>query len=163
MAPANLNDSDLSAYMREPLASHGGPIEMLFCTIRLQIGDCMRRLWLAGSTSSTLTDKEELIDAFDKSVESVLNKCDSSIPVHLMSVFLGRSAICQMRFFVLQGEQHERSPEIRAKLFHPTLEILGYDSLTYSNKSLQRLLRHVGNKFPFQALIYVLARWDVSS
>lgn len=154
--PANVNDSDLSPYMREPLASHDGPTEMLFCTIRLKIGNCMRRLRIAGSTSTTLTDKEELIDALDKTLESTLKQCDPSIPLHLMSVFLGRSAICQMRFSTLQGDQNEKSPETRAKLFHLALEILGYDSLTYSNKSLQRFLWHVGNSFPFQALIYVL-------
>lgn len=154
--PANVNDSDLSPYMREPLASHDGPTEMLFCTIRLKIGNCMRRLRLAGSASTTLTDKEELIDALDKTLESTLKQCDPSIPLHLMSVFLGRSAICQMRFSMLQGDQNEKSPDVRSRLFHLALEILGYDSLTYSNKSLQRFLWHVGNSFPFQALIYVL-------
>lgn len=156
-APANVNDSDLSPYMREPLASHDGPTEMIFCTIRLKIGQCMRRLRFARLTSKTITDSEEIIDAFEKSVESTLKQCDPSIPLHLISVFLGRSATCQLRFSILQEYHKEKLPDVRSRLFNLALEILGYDNQAYSNKTLQRYLWHVGNNFPFQALIYVLA------
>lgn len=153
--PVNVNDSDLSSFMREPLVGKSGPTEMLFCTIRLQIGLCMRRLKMAAASSATLESQEAIVDAFEKVLETHLNQCDPSIPMHLLSVSLGRSAICQMRFSVLKADRNQ-TPEIRGRLFGLALQILQYDSLTYSNKSLQKFLWHVGNSFPFQALIHVL-------
>lgn len=155
--PINVNDSDLSPYMMQPLESSPGPTEMLFCTIRLQIGLCMRRLKMATLSYKATADKEAIIDAFEKSLEAILKQCEPSIPLHLLSVFLGRSAVCQMRFAMLQADpNHQTSPEIGDRLFGLALQILQYDARSYANRSLQRFLWHVGSSFPFQAMIHIL-------
>jgi hypothetical protein len=78
-----------------------------------------------------------------------------------MSMFLGRSAVCQMRLSVLQAKQGGRhfcdmSPEDGSALFDLALQILEYDRRTYFTPCLRQYLWHVGNTFPFPALIHVL-------
>ncbi|CAJ2509007.1 Uu.00g140330.m01.CDS01 [Anthostomella pinea] len=153
--PANISDSDLSPFMREALTSHEGPTEMLFCTIRCEIGQCMLRLRTC--TVPPIPEKQQqVIDLCEKKLDSLLKHCDQSIPLYLMSVFLGRSAICQMRFSALQANENANSPATKDRIFHLALQILEYDSLTISHPSLQGFLWHVRYSFPFQCLIFVL-------
>jgi hypothetical protein len=166
--PLNVNDSDLSPFMRNLPFEYEGPTEMLFCTVRFEVGECMRQLRNVGrkpnntgGAAAAVVQKEQLIEAFEAKLENMLRRCDDSIPLHLMSMFLGRSAVCQMRFTVLQGKQgggnfSNMSPEDGSALFELALQILEYDARTYFTPCLRQYLWHVGNTFPFPALIHVL-------
>src|SRR3569833_1396506 len=104
--PLNVNDSDLSPLMREPPTESEGPTEMLFCAIRFEIGDCARKVADIEKTSkpsAAVAEAEVLIDALESKIEKLLRRCDVSIPLHSMSIGLGRSAIGQMRLAVRTG------------------------------------------------------------
>ncbi|KAK3353999.1 C6 transcription factor domain-containing protein [Lasiosphaeria hispida] len=158
--PLNLSDSALSPYMRELPGEHDGVTEMVFCMVRFEVGKCMRTLKTAekvhNSSERYAVLAEEAINAFEVRVEGILKRCDESIPLHLMSILMGRSAVCHLRMWARQPLQKTR-PKADPDLFQLALKILEYDSLAYSTKSLRVFLWHVTNNFPFQALIQVLS------
>lgn len=49
--PLNVSDSDLSLYMRELPKEREGPTDMLFCTIRTEIGEYIRQLQVMDKNS----------------------------------------------------------------------------------------------------------------
>ncbi|KAK2616923.1 hypothetical protein QQS21_000011 [Conoideocrella luteorostrata] len=164
--PLNINDSDLSPFMNDLPFEYQGPTEMLFCTIKFEVGECMRHLKAVeklnkANAQSLIMRKCQIINTFEIKIENLLDRCDASIPLHLMSMFLGRSAVCQMRFSVLQTKQNgsnfsDMLQDDRDNLFQLALQILEYDSRTYSTSSLHPFLWHVGSHFPFPAFIHVL-------
>ncbi|KAK5988371.1 Aurofusarin cluster transcription factor aurR2 [Cladobotryum mycophilum] len=162
--PLNVSDSDLSPFMGELPSEYDGPTEMLFCTIRFEVGEVMRQLTAVekackSNHASCMAQKEQVIDAFETKIEYLLKRCDPSIPLHLMSMLLGRSAVCQTRLSIWQTkyDNTKNIPQAeRDGMFRLALKSLEYDSLTYSTKSLQPYLWHVVNNFPFQAFIHLL-------
>ena len=80
--PLNLSDSALSPYMRAPPSEHDGPTEMLFCVVRFEIGECMRRVKEAETTRKTaqtanVTQAEQAVDALEAKLENhILKRCD---------------------------------------------------------------------------------------
>ncbi|KAK0732201.1 fungal-specific transcription factor domain-containing protein [Lasiosphaeris hirsuta] len=159
--PRNLSDSALSPHMRELPAEHDGVTEMVFCTVRFEVGRCMRtmkaveRAHRGGERHAAAV--EEAISAFERKLDGMLKKCDESIPLHLMSIMMGRSAACHLRMWARQPLQKTRPFVADPDLFRLALQMLEYDSLTYLTKSLQPFLWHVNTHFPFQALIQVLS------
>lgn len=164
--PLNVHDSDLSRFMSELPSEYDGPTDMLFCTVRLEIGDCMRKIKIIekttrGNPAANLMQKEQAIGALETRIERIISRCDSSIPVHLLTLFLGRSSVCQKKL-AIRHEAHQRDKETEVPqeekdaLFDLALQIMLYDHLTYSTKSLRPYLWHVETYFPFQALIMLL-------
>ncbi|KDB24461.1 hypothetical protein H109_03657 [Trichophyton interdigitale MR816] len=167
--PLNLNDSDLVPSMRELPAEYDGPTEMLFCRIRFEVGECMRKLKALehrhaaeASSAVRLAEESQLIDELEGRLEErYLKKCDPSIPFHLLALYLGRSSVCQMRLSLHTRQWYSSrgsalSAAERDQVFGLGLEIIGYDNLAYSNKALQPYRWHVAMAFPFEALILVL-------
>ena len=165
--PLNVSDSALSPYMQILPKEHDGPTEMLFCTVRTEIGDCIRQIQVleksAKVTHSTcVSSKLQLIDECESNIDQgVLSKLDPSIPLHLFTTYLARSAFCQMRLSAGHPRHYPDKGASMAQsqknvLVRLALEVVAYDSLTHSTPSLQGYLWHVGLHFPFQALVLVL-------
>ncbi|KAK3318733.1 fungal-specific transcription factor domain-containing protein [Apodospora peruviana] len=180
--PLNVSDGALSPYMRKLPApvDDARPTEMLFCMVRLEVGECMRQMRMVMTRNivvlDPLAEQEQTIDAFEARMEShLLKQCDVSVPLHLMATLMVRSAVCQMRLSIWQHQQQQQQQQSsdtttdssgneniyswrgrRRRLFELALKILEYDSLAYSTESLRPFLWHVANVFPFQAFIQVL-------
>lgn len=165
--PLNVSDSDLSPYMKELPKERDGPTEMLFCTIRTEIGECIRQLQVMYKNSKVthvtcLAQKMRLMDECEGRLDqSILKELDLSIPLHLFALYLAKSAFLQMRLSACHPQQYpdrgaSLPKEEKDKLFDMALQIIAYDSLTYSNKSLGGYLWHVIMHFPFEAFILVL-------
>lgn len=162
--PRNVSDSDLSPSMQVLPGDRTGTTEMLFCEIRFEIGDCMRKLTamehqsVGASMAARMVEEERAIDTLEARLEDrYIKDCDPSIPFHRMALYLARSSVCQMRL----ATRHPRrcadlSPNDRDLLFSLGLQVLTYDNLTYASQDLQPYLWHVGMSFPFEAFILVL-------
>jgi Fungal specific transcription factor domain len=164
--PLNVNDSDLSQTMRELPVEHEGVTEMLFCSIRFAIGDCMRQL---KKLEKSAEPGGASIDQLDKAIEEMenrlekrfLKKCDPSIPLHLLATYLVRSSICSMRLSARHPRQFlDKGARLRQDekdmLFALGLQVIVYDNLAYTTKSLEGYLWHVVLYFGFEAFILVL-------
>lgn len=162
--PRNLSDSDLSPSMQELPNNRRGATEMLFCEIRFEIGDCMRRMKVMehqlpeASISQRIVAKEQAIDMFEERLEDrYLRDCDPSIPFHQMALYLARSSVCQLRLATRHPRRRANlSPSDKDSLFSLGLQVLTYDNLTYASHDLQPYLWHVGMSFPFEAFILVV-------
>jgi hypothetical protein len=164
--PLNINDSDLSPLMREPPAEHTGVTEMLFCTVRFDVGETMRKLKVGERNGMTLEGKKLVIDELEAKLEPRISKCDPSIPLHLLAMFMGKSTLAQLRLLAANplrtcGDTSlARAPipqEERDRQFELALQILSYDSLAHSNQAIRPFLWHVDLQFPFESFILVLA------
>ena len=161
--PLNVNDSDLSQSMRELPSEHDGLTEMLFCCIRFEIGDCMRGLKSLGqSGGASIVQQERAVDELENRLDKrFLKKCDPSIPLHLLATYLVRSSICSMRLSVHHPRQQSDegagvSQKQKDVLFALALQVIVYDNLAYSTKSLEGYLWHVAVYFGFEAFILLL-------
>jgi Fungal specific transcription factor domain len=162
--PSNVNDSDLDPSMRELPRDHVGITEMLFCSMRFEIGKCIRRLKgleqngeLAGMTTS-VADQDKIVDELEKRLEEgYLKYCDPSIPLHQLAINLGRSAVWRLRISTHRPRQNANQPqEEKDMLFALGLQVILYDNLTHSTKSLEGYLWHVVIYFPYDVFILVL-------
>lgn len=164
--PLNVNDADLSPAMRDLPKEHEGVTEMLFCSIRFEVGECMLQLKSLQTSALTgrpsIAQQDRAIDELENRIESrFLKKCDPSIPLHLLATYLGRAAICSMR---LSAHHPRQDPDKGASLlqnekdmlFTIGLQVLVYDHLAYSTKSIEGYLWHVIMQFQFEAFILVL-------
>ncbi|KAL3421643.1 C6 transcription factor [Phlyctema vagabunda] len=171
--PLNVNDSDLWPTMKEAPREHVGVTEMLFTSIRCDIGAFMHisrwsksclngQLPLQGDLKSTMEEKDEGIRDLENTLESkYLRYCDPSISFHLLAVYLCKSAIAQMRLAAHHPYQFEDKgaslPQSQKDmLFSTGLDILLYHNSINGEKGLRGFMWHVNVVFPFEALIYVL-------
>jgi hypothetical protein len=86
--PLNVSDSGLSPSMREILAEHARIPEILFCSIRLEVGDCMRQLksieksgHKSGGQPSSTAEQDRVIGELESRLEQGFSrKCDPYFP-----------------------------------------------------------------------------------
>jgi hypothetical protein len=152
--------------MRELPQEYDGVTEMLFCCIRFEIGDCMRQLKSLAKNGQTrrasISQQERAVDEMENVLDKrFLKKCDPYIPLHLLATYLVRSSICSMRLSVHHPRQQSdegAGPSQAQKdvLFALALQVIVYDNLAYSTKSLDGFLWHVAVYFGFEAFILVL-------
>lgn len=170
--PLNVNDSDLNPTMKEPPVEHIGITEMLFCSIRYEIGEFMRRMKSSmvadrnGQIMSTLicmSERDKAIDDLENRLEqNFLTYCDLSISFHLLATHMARSAVCHMRLAAHHPFQYpdkglSLAQDEKDTLFSTSLKIIEYDNLTHATRSLDRYRWHVSISFPFEAFIYILS------
>ena len=111
---------------------------------------------------ATIEQQGQAINELEYRLEQgYLKKCDPSIPFHLLAIHLARSSICHMRLSAHHPRQYPDrgaglSQDETDKLFALGLQVVAYDKLTYSTKSLEGYLWHVVMNFPFEAFILVL-------
>lgn len=169
--PLNINDSDLNPLMKELPTEHAGITEMLFCTIRYEIGLFMQHSkyletfngnGLMTKPSTSMADMDKAIDELENFLhQKFLKFCDPSISLHLLAIYLAKGAICQIRLAVHHPHQYADKGEKLSQaekdvLFSSSLKMVEYDNLCHAAKSIQGYLWHINVFFPFKAFIYIL-------
>lgn len=170
--PLNVNDSDLNPDMKELPVEHTGITEMLFCSIRYEIGEYMRHLKRPMATNKngqtmsaaiSINQKDKAIDDLENRLEKdFLRYCDLSIPFHLLASYMAKSSICHIRLAAHHPSQYPDTglsleQDEKDTLFSISLKIIEYDNLAHATNGLDRYLWHVNIFFPFEAFIYILS------
>jgi hypothetical protein len=72
--PLNVNDSDLSSALREFPAEHDGVTEMLICSMRSEVGQCIRQLKHLQKNMSTgegsIAQQDRAVDDLEHRLEN---------------------------------------------------------------------------------------------
>jgi hypothetical protein len=171
--PLNISDSDLSPGMKESPVEKEGATEMLFCCMRYEVGEAVRRTGGFGETKmgqfyikngpDFITEKDKAIDALEARFEErYLRYCDPSIPLHLLAGFMSRTIICTMRLMAHHPRQYpDKGASMPQKekdmLFSESLKELEIAAEGFSNKLVQGFQWHISVHFQLDAFIYVLS------
>jgi hypothetical protein len=170
--PLNVNDSDLSPSMKEPPVEHPGITDMLFCSVRYEIGEFMRQkrslrifdgVGQRGSVTVSVAEKDKAIDEFEEMLEQkYLRYTDPSIPLHFISTGLARGAVCQMRLLAHHPRQYQDKgaslPQAeKDMLFSTSLKMVEFDNLGSTTSTIRGYLWHMKVYLQLDAFIYLLS------
>ncbi|KZF26349.1 hypothetical protein L228DRAFT_10495 [Xylona heveae TC161] len=171
--PLNVNDSDLNPDMRELPVEHTGITEMVFCQLRYEVGEFLRRCppgkgfdggWQKLSTNDvSLAEKDKELDDLERNLDQkYLRFCEPLIPLHYMSSTMMSTALSKMRLVAHHPRQYmdggaSLPQEERDMLFRNALQVIESDNLVMSTKSLQRYRWHVQMNFQLDVLVYLLS------
>lgn len=170
--PLNVNDSDLSPSMKEPPVEHPGITDMLFCSIRYEIGEFMRQKRALklfdgtrqrGNAVVSVAEKDKAIDEFENMLEQkYLRYTDPSIPLHFISAGLARGAVCHMRVLAHHPRQYPDKgaslPQAEKDvLFSTSLKMVEYDNLGPSTNMIRGYLWYMKAHLQLEAFIYLLS------
>ncbi|KAG0648751.1 Aurofusarin cluster transcription factor aurR2 [Hyphodiscus hymeniophilus] len=163
--PLNISDSDLSPSMKEFPVEKEGATEMLFCCLRYEVAEALRKTSCVGEgrlgqsfikqSSELIVEKDKAIDALEIRFEQkYIRYCDPSIPLHLLAIYMSKSVICTMRMMAHHPRQYpDRGASMPQKekdmLFSESLKELEIATMGHSNKLVQGFLWH--------AFIYILS------
>lgn len=171
--------------MIEPPPERAGATEMLFCCIRYEVSQAIRKANRFGDDhahdhggghrghhgepshippgSNVIAEKDKTIDELEARLQDkYLKYCDPSIPLHLLSIYFAKSVICTMRLMAHHPRQYpdkgaSMPQKERDMLFNESLKMLEYDGLGHSEKLVQRYLWHIHVHFQLDAFIYLLS------
>lgn len=184
--PLNVNDSDLHVDGKEMPPPHSGPTEMLFSLARIELSIAVNSnsnrdtqgvntpesksspskgegkspgptTRLATPDSPTYT-----LDGFCAHIEGTyLSQCDPKIPIHFFTLTMTRQALCKMRVinFLVRMNDAEAIPlkEIeREDLFLQATQMIEYDNVVQSSKSLVPFKWYSRHYFPFPAYMFLV-------
>ncbi|KAB8300474.1 hypothetical protein EYC80_000643 [Monilinia laxa] len=175
--PLNVSDSDLTPDMIEPPPERAGATEMLFCCIRYEVSQAIRKANRFGDGyreahggpshippgSNVIAEKDKTIDELEARLQDkYLKYCDPSIPLHLLSIYFAKLVICTMRLMAHHPRQYpdkgaSMPQKERDMIFNESLKMLEYDGLGHSEKLVQRYLWHIHVHFQLDAFIYLLS------
>ncbi|PQE09943.1 fungal specific transcription factor domain-containing protein [Rutstroemia sp. NJR-2017a BVV2] len=171
--PLNVSDSDLTPDMIETPPERESATEMLFCCIRYEVAQAIRKAntysqrgntqWDMAISAQVIAEKDKTIDELEARLQSkYLKYCDPSIPLHLLATFIARSVICTMRLMAHHPRQYpdkgaSMSQKEKDMVFDNSLKMLEYDAMAHSNKLVQRYLWHIHVHFQLDAFIYLLS------
>ncbi|KZL73253.1 fungal specific transcription factor domain-containing protein [Colletotrichum incanum] len=160
--PVNVNDGDLVPSMSSLPPPSPVTTEMVFCSVRIEIGVWMiQRKCLLGlaTTPERKTKFLKSIDELEDHIEGrYLQNIDADIPLNLLTIHLARSAVCQLRLSVYHPSQiletaAALSPEQLDMLLENSLKVVRYDVTAHSTESLQPYSWHITNFFPFETFV----------
>ncbi|KAJ5210875.1 hypothetical protein N7491_010689 [Penicillium cf. griseofulvum] len=173
--PMNANDSDLDPRMTEPACEKPGPTEMMFVLARSEFGKWLLRLsnqaessntgpWaFISSSSMSLKDKDKTIDELEAHMEEkFLRHCDKSIPLHMATTMMARSAIYYTRLMAHHPRQYQ-DPNTRISqaekdiIFDNSLKMTEYADYAQNNPAVRKFLWHMVNHMPWDAIIFMLS------
>ncbi|KAJ6114970.1 hypothetical protein N7486_000748 [Penicillium sp. IBT 16267x] len=173
-APMNINDSDLDPRMNESPCEKQGPTEMMFCLVRSEFGKWLRRWskdagpssspWaFLSSSSMSLKQKDIAIDELEDILENkFLQYCDRSIPLHLATIMMARSAIHYTRLTAHHPRQY-RGSNVRISqaekdiIFESCLKMVEYADCPQTNPDVRRFGWHTVHHMPWDAMIFMLS------
>jgi hypothetical protein len=110
--PLNISDSDISPTMKDPPLEKEGATEMIFCCLRYEVGQALRRTGTAlrSDDSSCHTSQEiSLVGLKDKAIDELeilfekkfVRYCDPAIPLHYLVTIVAKSVIGTMRIMAV--------------------------------------------------------------
>lgn len=173
--PSNVDDSALDPDMKELPVESSGATEMIFCLMCYDLG-----LWLfkhaeiktstfdgywesLNSVSIALEKKDRMIDELEHIFETrYINYCDSSIPLHLMTRVVARSAVALTRLRAhhprrYQEKGQEMPQSERNLLFGYCKNIVEYASLLFSTDKTLKFMWHTDFHFPWESIIVMIS------
>lgn len=112
--------------------------------------------------SIPIRDKDAIIDRFEAHMgENYLKYLDSAIPLHLMAEGGVRSAICKMRLMAHHPSQYpdkgKSMPQAeRDMLFRMAVQMVEYDVLGKSTRTLDSFSWHLDVAFQIDAFVFML-------
>ncbi|KAJ5999041.1 hypothetical protein N7451_006851 [Penicillium sp. IBT 35674x] len=176
--PMNINDSDLDPRMTELPCEKQGPTEMMFCLARSEFGKWLSRWskdagpsnspWaFLSSSSMSLEQKDNAIDELESTMEKkFLQYCDRSIPLHLATIMMARSAIHYTRLMAHHPRQYRDcntriSQAEKDIIFLNCLKMTEYADYTQTNADVQRFGWHTVHHMPWDAMIFMLSEMRV--
>ncbi|KAK1994352.1 hypothetical protein LX36DRAFT_641563 [Colletotrichum falcatum] len=165
--PAGVNDGDLVPSMSTLPRPSPVPTEMVFCSVRIEIGVWMIRQKCLPGQAATPADKAKLLRSIDelegRLEERYLRHIDTGIPLNLLTTHLARSAVCQLKLSVHHPIRHpeEAAPtglgqEQLDLLLENSLEVVRYDIAAHVAGPLRRYAWHVSNFFPFETFVLLV-------
>ena len=171
--PLNISDSDLSPGMKETPVEKEGATEMLFCCLRYEVAEALRKSggfgeakmgqWYTKTDPDLIAQKDKAIDELEIRFEQrYIRYCDPSIPLHLLAIYMSKSVICTMRLMAHHPRQYpDRGASMPQKekdmLFSESLKELEIAAMGHSNKIVQGFQWHIHVHFQLDAFIYVLS------
>jgi hypothetical protein len=172
--PTIVNDTELHPDMKESVADSTGATEMVFCQVRYEFHTWFQRQD-DGKMAKTGEDPWRLLAALGQKMstnamsslertltEKIIEKCDSSIPLHLLAITSARSTIALVRLMALDPfHSLERGKPLsqaeRDKVFDASLQLAKFSTDIRSMDSLKRFSWHLDYFFPWPALVYALS------
>ncbi|KAJ5154661.1 uncharacterized protein N7500_010100 [Penicillium coprophilum] len=173
--PMNANDSDLDPRMTEPACEKPGPTEMMFVLARSAFGTWLSRLsnqidasntgpWaFLSSSAMPLKEKDKTINELEAHLdEKFLRHCDQSIPLHMATTMMVRSAMYYTRMMAHHPRQYQ-DPSIRISeaernvIFENSLKMTEYADYAQNNQVVRKFMWHMVNHMPWDAIIFMLS------
>lgn len=172
--PTIVNDVELHPDMKEGVVDSTGATEMIFCQVRYEFnawfqrqddgkiarnGEDPWRVLAALGQKMSENAMDELQRALTK---NIIEKCDSSIPVHLLAITSARSTMALVRLMALDpfhsmGRGKPLSQTERDKIFDASIELAKFSTDIRSMDLLKRFSWHLDYFFPWPALLYALS------
>jgi hypothetical protein len=166
--PVNLSDADLVPSASILPLSSPAATDMVFCKVRIEIGVWMitQRCLLGSSSEASAAGQAKFFKAINELERHIedkyLSKMDKDFPLNILTSYLARSAICQLRLSVYHPiHRRERTSDLSAEqidmLLENSLEVIRYDILSHSSPVLQKYLWHISNFFPFETFVLLIS------
>ncbi|KAJ5555015.1 hypothetical protein N7461_003485 [Penicillium sp. DV-2018c] len=170
----NANDSDLDPRMTVA-RNKPGATEMIFVLTRSAFGKWLRQLsdksegsntspWaFLSSPSMSLKEKDKAIDELERHLEDdFLCHCDESIPLHIATTMMARSAICYTRLMAHHPRQYQSpiNPISEAEknvIFEYSLKMTEYADYAQNCSVVRKFSWHMMNHMPWDAIIFMLS------
>ncbi len=171
--PLNINDSDLTTDMKEPPDEHEGATEMTFDLIRYSVSTTVRRLSYAPpgrgpcrikSSGLSLADKEHMIEDLHQYLEKkYLRHCDTTIPLHWVTVTVARLIMAKMWLIVhhpfSRADRGIGLPqETKDRLFTTSIEVIEFSRLLENEKTTLKWGWLFRTYVQWHALAFVLSQ-----
>lgn len=184
-APTNLNDSDLSPTMQEPVKPRVGATDMIFYNLRYKLIQFVDRVngwyrqWLAPGEDdrdtatvidpSCRADMQRIMESMEKEVElEILRYCDILDPLHLLTAGVARLTLCKQRFLMLKASssQHgggssslsnnQAEDDGESNMLSTAIRVLEYENNLICQPSIRGFLWYMQQEFLWSCLIYIL-------
>lgn len=172
--PTIVNDAELHQDMKESVADSTVATEMIFCQVRYEFNNWFQRQdngniakngedpWRLLATLGQKMSEKAISELERTLTEKIIEKCDSSIPLHLIATTSARSTIALVRLMALDPfHSLERGKPLsqakRDKIFDASIQLAKFSTDVQSLDSLKRFSWHLDYFFPWPALLYALS------
>jgi hypothetical protein len=115
------------------------------------------------SSSMPLKDKDKTINELEAHMEDkFLRHCDKSIPLHMATTMMARSAIYYTRLMAHHPRQYQDpnthiSQAEKDIIFETALKMIEYADYAQNNPVVRKFLWHMVNHMPWDAIIFLLS------
>lgn len=154
--PLNLNDADLHPEMTMMPPEREGVTEMLFCSIRYEIGSFFRDLNLTSESQNKVQAIKQLVDHLE---EKYAKHCDGSIPLQRVSRCLVKTTAHRLTLrhcHSMRDASENLAVGDRCEAFDTALLLLQTQNSSCASSMLDRYRWHTKLFYCFEALFPVL-------